>query len=52
MYWSAGLSVVSDIPGKPHWPIKTHMFVNAGRLDSRNPSTYTDPSLYSTQLVV
>jgi outer membrane protein insertion porin family len=33
MYWSAGLSVISDIPKKPQWPVKTHAWVNAGRLD-------------------
>lgn len=33
LYWSAGLSVISDIPKKGHWPLKTHMFLNAGRLD-------------------
>ncbi|TFL02734.1 mitochondrial protein [Pterulicium gracile] len=32
-YWSAGLSLISDIPKKPHWPVKTHAYVNAGRLD-------------------
>ncbi|KAF8170615.1 surface antigen-domain-containing protein [Mycena galopus ATCC 62051] len=33
MYWSAGLSVISNIPKKPDWPLKTHAWVNAGRLD-------------------
>ncbi|KAH7911170.1 surface antigen-domain-containing protein [Hygrophoropsis aurantiaca] len=36
MYWSTGLSLISDIPRKSHWPIKSHFFVNAGRLDSVN----------------
>jgi outer membrane protein insertion porin family len=39
MYWAAGMSVISDIPKKSHWPIKAHMFVNAGRLDTRDTST-------------
>ena len=33
LYWSAGLSLISDIPKKPHWPVKLHGWVNAGRLD-------------------
>ncbi|KAJ7885101.1 surface antigen-domain-containing protein [Mycena olivaceomarginata] len=38
MYWSAGLSVISDIPKKPQWPVKTHAWVNAGRLDDVDKS--------------
>ncbi len=34
LYWSTGVSLISDIPRKPHWPVKTHLFVNAGRLDN------------------
>ena len=34
LYYSAGASVISDIPSKSHWPVKTHLWVNAGRLDS------------------
>lgn len=34
MYWAVGASVIGPLPLKPHWPLKTHMFVNAGRLDS------------------
>ncbi|KAF9076566.1 mitochondrial protein [Rhodocollybia butyracea] len=33
LYWSTGFSVISDIPRKKHWPLKMHMFLNAGRLD-------------------
>ncbi|KAJ6571994.1 surface antigen-domain-containing protein [Mycena capillaripes] len=33
LYWSAGLSVISHVPKKEDWPIKTHAWVNAGRLD-------------------
>ena len=36
LYWAAGLSVISDIPKRPHWPVKLHSFVNLGRLDSRD----------------
>ncbi|KAG8935261.1 hypothetical protein FRC02_008396 [Tulasnella sp. 418] len=38
IYWSAGASVISDLPKKPHWPIKLHAFVNAGRLDRLDKS--------------
>ncbi|KAJ7698731.1 surface antigen-domain-containing protein [Mycena rosella] len=33
VYWAAGLSVIAPVPGKPEWPLKTHAWVNAGRLD-------------------
>ncbi|QRV82047.1 small nuclear ribonucleoprotein hPrp3 [Ceratobasidium sp. AG-Ba] len=36
MYWAVGASVIGPLPFKPHWPLKTHMFLNAGRLDSYN----------------
>jgi outer membrane protein insertion porin family len=29
---ATGVSVVSDIPYKAHWPVKLHWFANAGRL--------------------
>ncbi|TBU24332.1 surface antigen-domain-containing protein [Dichomitus squalens] len=38
LYWSAGVSLISDIPRKPHWPVKTHLFLNAGRLDVMDKS--------------
>lgn len=38
IYYSLGLSVVSDIPQKPHWPIKSHIWVNCGQLDSLDRS--------------
>ncbi|KZT22770.1 hypothetical protein NEOLEDRAFT_1137574 [Neolentinus lepideus HHB14362 ss-1] len=38
LYWSAGVSVISDLPRKPHWPLKLHGFVNAGRLDGLDKS--------------
>ncbi|EKM56873.1 uncharacterized protein PHACADRAFT_208046 [Phanerochaete carnosa HHB-10118-sp] len=46
-YWSAGLSVISDIPRKPHWPVKLHGFLNAGRLDSVDHSKPLQQSLVS-----
>jgi len=38
LYWAAGLSLISDFPKKPHWPVKTHLFLNAGRLDNIDKS--------------
>ncbi|KAF9816961.1 hypothetical protein IEO21_03726 [Rhodonia placenta] len=34
LYWATGVSLITDIPYKPDWPVKTHFFVNAGRLDA------------------
>ncbi len=45
MYWSAGVSVVSNLPLKPDWPLKTHAWINAGRLDNKDkcePASYFD----------
>ncbi|KAG9000288.1 hypothetical protein FRB90_011865 [Tulasnella sp. 427] len=42
LYWSAGVSMFSDVPKKPHWPIKLHAFINAGRLDALNRSKPID----------
>jgi outer membrane protein insertion porin family len=33
LFWSAGVSLISDILRRPSWPVKTHVFLNAGRLD-------------------
>lgn len=38
LYWAAGLSLISDFPKKQHWPVKTHLFLNAGRLDNVDKS--------------
>ncbi|KAJ7154700.1 surface antigen-domain-containing protein, partial [Mycena filopes] len=38
LYWSTGLSVISHIPKKSHWPVKTHAWINAGRLDDIDKS--------------
>ncbi|KAF7309495.1 Bac-surface-Ag domain-containing protein [Mycena indigotica] len=38
LYWSAGVSVISDFPTKPDWALKTHAWINAGRLDDLNKS--------------
>ncbi|KAF8675080.1 PRP3 protein [Rhizoctonia solani] len=34
MYWAAGASIIGPFPRKPDWPLKTHLFINAGRLDT------------------
>ena len=36
VYWSKGLSIISDIPKKDHWLLKSHLFINAGWLDANN----------------
>lgn len=33
LLWAGGVSLISDILGKGHWPLKTHLFFNTGRLD-------------------
>ena len=53
LYWAAGLSLISGFPKKPHWPVKTHLFLNAGRLDDIDrgeliPATVTPPLLFVT----
>lgn len=37
-HWSVGASVISNLPLKPHWPLKAHMWLNAGRLDAIDQS--------------
>ncbi|KAI7868914.1 surface antigen-domain-containing protein [Spinellus fusiger] len=32
VYWEAGISVMSTVPGAVHWPVRLHGFVNAGNL--------------------
>lgn len=38
-YWAAGLSLISNLPPKPHWPLKAHFFLNAGQLQGSQPGT-------------
>ncbi|KAG6862327.1 hypothetical protein C0995_016025 [Termitomyces sp. Mi166 len=54
LHWSLGASVISNLPIKPHWPLKTHVWLNAGRLDAIDQSqplldrlraTFTNPSV-------
>lgn len=42
LYCSAGASVIGDVPTKPHWPLKLHAWVNAGRLDGVDQCAYVD----------
>jgi outer membrane protein insertion porin family len=48
LYWAAGLSLISDFPKKPDWPIKTHLFLNAGRLDNIDKGELTPAALNSS----
>ena len=45
LFWSAGLSLITDIPQKPHWPVKLHGFLNAGRLDALDKSKTVQETL-------
>ncbi|KAK7471006.1 hypothetical protein VKT23_002419 [Stygiomarasmius scandens] len=54
LYWAAGVRLISNLPTKPDWPVKTHVFLNAGRLDPIDQSrslvdniknTITKPSI-------
>lgn len=51
LHWSAGMSLISDIPKKPHWPVKTHIFINAGRLDAVDKCSLVFLSLFATYMV-
>ncbi|KAI0040202.1 hypothetical protein FA95DRAFT_1566606 [Auriscalpium vulgare] len=43
MYWATGVSLISDFPRKPHWPLKTHLFFNAGQLEAADSTkTFRD----------
>lgn len=37
-YWAAGVSLIGDIPQKPHWPLKPHLYLNAGKLGTLDRS--------------
>ena len=32
LHWAAGLSLITPIPTRAEWPLKGHIFMNAGRL--------------------
>ncbi|KAJ3485635.1 hypothetical protein NLI96_g4835 [Meripilus lineatus] len=48
IYWSAGVSLISDIPRKPHWPVKLHGFLNAGRLDALDKSQSLKDTVFAS----
>ncbi|EDR02029.1 uncharacterized protein LACBIDRAFT_186162 [Laccaria bicolor S238N-H82] len=48
IYYSAGASLISNIPKKPHWPVKAHLWVNAGRLDALDKSRPLLESIQNT----
>lgn len=48
VYWSLGASLIGDIPYKRHWPVKTHLFVNAGRLDALDPAASLSETVRSS----
>jgi hypothetical protein len=35
--WATGLSLITPFPKRPQWPLKGHLFLNAGRLASVDP---------------
>ncbi|KIY62787.1 mitochondrial protein [Cylindrobasidium torrendii FP15055 ss-10] len=38
LYWSAGFSLISEIPKLRSWPMNLHMWVNAGQLNAMDAS--------------
>ena len=52
LYWAAGLSLITDFPKKPHWPVKTHLFLNAGRLDNIDKCELIPATVISSLLLV
>ena len=50
LFWAAGFSVISDLPHRPQWPVKSHLFINAGRLNDMNKGN--SPIVFAGLLVV
>ncbi|KAF5393977.1 hypothetical protein D9757_000332 [Collybiopsis confluens] len=48
LFWSTGLSVISNIPKRGNWPLKSHVFLNAGRLDALDRSRTFAENINST----
>ncbi|SCV69185.1 BQ2448_2205 [Microbotryum intermedium] len=38
LFWALGLSLTAPFPLRPHWPLKVHTFVNAGKLTTFDPN--------------
>jgi outer membrane protein insertion porin family len=47
LFWAAGVSLITHLPHKPHWPVKAHAFLNAGQLESFHWHTGTGSTLRS-----
>lgn len=47
VFWAAGLSVISDLPFRPWWPVKSHLFINAGRLEAFDRCTSNHITIYA-----
>jgi hypothetical protein len=43
LHWAAGASFVGPFPGRPDWPVKSHVFLNAGRMTRFDESEYRGP---------
>ncbi|THH19607.1 hypothetical protein EW146_g1596 [Bondarzewia mesenterica] len=50
MYWAAGASFISNFPGKSHWPLKLHLFFNAGQVRPRHPTQTLKENIVSCML--
>ncbi|SGY73837.1 BQ5605_C005g03321 [Microbotryum silenes-dioicae] len=37
LFWATGLSLTVPFTPKPHWPLKVHTFLNAGKLSTFDP---------------
>jgi outer membrane protein insertion porin family len=50
LFWTAGASLITPLPPKPHWPVKVQAFLNAGQLEPlhRHEGGGGGPSLRST----
>lgn len=40
-FWAAGASLLAPIPARPEWPLKFHIFANAGQLTQAQSCTST-----------
>jgi outer membrane protein insertion porin family len=49
VHWSAGISLISNVPTKGHWPVKTHVFINAGRLDAMDKCLSFSRMIFDTR---